>query len=123
MTMRGLVVPGDRRGRELGFPTANVRPKPEHPLPAFGIYAGWVEGHPAAISVGVRPTFGAGLEPLVEAHLLDFDGDLYGREIAIEFVRWLRPELRFDSTDALRTQIAEDVRGVRSALARRSPTD
>jgi riboflavin kinase / FMN adenylyltransferase len=123
MTVRGLVVPGDRRGRELGFPTANVRPDPEHPLPAFGIYAGWVEGHQAAISVGVRPTFGVGLEPLVEAHLLDFDGDLYGSEIRIEFVRWLRPELRFDSADALRRQIAEDVRGVRSALTRGSPED
>jgi riboflavin kinase/FMN adenylyltransferase len=115
----GHVVRGDGRGRELGFPTANLRPAPNDSSPPFGIYAGWADGHPAAISVGVRPTFGSGLEPLVEAHLLDFDGDLYGREITVEFVHWLRAELHFYSVDDLRRQITDDIVAVRNALMRR----
>jgi riboflavin kinase / FMN adenylyltransferase len=116
LRVRGRVVHGEGRGRKLGFPTANVRPDPGHPCPPFGIYAGCVNGYLSAISVGVRPTFGSGLEPLIEAHLLDFDGDLYGRAITIELRHWLRAELNFDSLDELRLQIADDIVGVREAL-------
>jgi riboflavin kinase/FMN adenylyltransferase len=115
-TVRGVVVGGDRRGREIGFPTANVRPAPGAPLPAFGVYAGRMLDRAAAVSVGVRPTFGDGLEPLVEAHLLDFDGDLYGREVELELVEYLRDELRFDSVHALCAQIEADIDAVRSVV-------
>jgi riboflavin kinase / FMN adenylyltransferase len=117
VTVRGVVVVGDRRGRELGFPTANVRPEPGTALPPHGIYAGRMLDRDAAVSIGVRPTFGDGLEPLVEAHLLDYEGDLYGREVELELVSRLRDELRFDSVDALCAQIAADVAAVREVLA------
>jgi riboflavin kinase/FMN adenylyltransferase len=116
-TVRGVVVGGDRRGRELGFPTANVRPEPGTSLPAFGVYAGRMLDRAAAVSIGVRPTFGDGLEPLVEAHLLDFEGDLYGHEVELQIVARLRDELRFDSVEALCTQIAADVDAVRAAVS------
>ena len=77
--MRGEVVPGDRRGRELGFPTANMAPDPKLACPGHGVYACRVGERLAAVNVGVRPTFGTDLRPLVEAFILDFDGDLYGR--------------------------------------------
>lgn len=117
IAVTGRVVPGDRRGRELGFPTANVRPHADSELPPFGVYVGWVRRHAAAISVGVRPTFGDGLEPLVEAHLLDFDGDLYGEDITIQLTHRLRDELRFETSEALRRQMDADVVAVREALA------
>lgn len=116
MRVRGTVVVGRRLGRQLGFPTANVR-LGEDP-PAFGVYAGRVLGHPAAVSVGVRPTIDAGLEPLAEAHLLDFCGDLYGQTIEIELLSRLRPEQRFASLEALTQQIERDVQLVREATER-----
>lgn len=122
--VRGTVVEGDRRGRLLGFPTANVAVPDEVALPAPGIYAGTFRGadgveRPTALSLGHRPTFyegGAAL--LLEAHLLDFDGDLYGVEAAVRFVARIRGEVRFDSVDALVEAIQRDVDDVRRALAR-----
>lgn len=121
--VRGVVRTGDRRGRELGFPTANVHVPHDILLPADGIYAGWylrADGsrHAAAISLGRRPTFYAGQpESLLEAFLLDFDGDLYGEEGRVEFVAHLREELRFDGVDALVEQMRVDVSDARAALA------
>jgi len=121
--VRGPVVTGDRRGgAELGFPTANLAIPGEICLPAPGIYAGWYERpdgtrHRAAVSVGRRPTFyGPGGELLVEAHLLDFSGDLYGETARLSFVHRLRDELAFDSVDALVAQMGRDVDRVRALL-------
>src|SRR4051794_38651408 len=97
----GKVVPGDRRGRELGFPTANIVPDDRLAVPGHGVYAAWAHGHPAAVNVGVRPTFETGRGLLVEAYLLDFEGDLYGETLRIAFTDRLRGEKRFDSADAL----------------------
>lgn len=116
--VRGRVERGDRRGRDLGYPTANVAVPPEILLPAPGIYAGWYGGdRAAAISVGRRPTFHDGAGPVVlEAYLLDFDGDLYGRAARVSFVSRLRDEERFESTAALVEQMARDVEATREAL-------
>ena len=120
-TVRGTVVDGDKRGREIGFPTANLRPPAQKVIPASGVYAGMAvvagKSHQAAINVGVRPTFGGG-ELLVEAFILDFEGDLYGQEIAIEFVERLRPELAFDDVSQLVEAMHEDVARARSILGR-----
>jgi riboflavin kinase/FMN adenylyltransferase len=116
IVIEGEVVEGLRLGRQLGFPTANVRLAQDGL--AHGVYAGRVLGHAAAVNVGVRPTIGDRLEPLAEAYLLDFDGDLYGRRIAIVLVRLLRPELRFDSVELLRRQIKCDVGAVRELFAK-----
>jgi riboflavin kinase/FMN adenylyltransferase len=124
--VRGAVIRGDARGRELGFPTANLDPENEI-LPAHGVYAGRVlfldEGEPARESVwpavanvGTRPTFHAGGRVLAEAHLIDFDGDLYGRRMELAFVHRLRAERRFDGVDALRAQIRADVLEARRRL-------
>lgn len=115
--MRGEVVGGDRRGRELGFPTANMVPDPKLALPAHGVYACRVGERAAAVNVGVRPTFGANLQPLVEAFVLDFEGDLYGERLTIEFVARLRGELRFESVEKLVTQMHRDVERTRELLA------
>ena len=113
-TLRGTVVSGDRRGRDLGYPTANLRLG--RPAPKFGIYAGRALGRPAAVSIGVRPTFGDDLEPLVEVHILDFEGDLYGQEVTVELLAYLRPEQQFDSEQALVAQIELDVQRVRDLV-------
>jgi riboflavin kinase / FMN adenylyltransferase len=117
--VRGTVEPGDARGRELGFPTANVGVPERICLPADGVYAGTFAGadgvvRPAAISVGRRPTFyaDAGL-CLCEAHVLDFDGDLYGQQARVAFHRFLRGQERFDSVDDLVAQMHLDVGRVR----------
>lgn len=120
--VRGVVVEGDRRGRELGFPTANVALTPDICLPADGIYAGRFRGEngelrPCAISLGRRPTFYANQEyPLLEAYVLDFDGDLYGQQVAVQFVERLRGEQRFDSVDDLVAQMRRDCDQARSIL-------
>ncbi|HEX3621188.1 MAG TPA: bifunctional riboflavin kinase/FAD synthetase [Acidimicrobiales bacterium] len=116
--VRGVVERGDQRGRELGYPTANVALPADILLPAPGIYAGWYgDDQPTAISVGRRPMFKDGAAPVVlEAYLLDFDGDLYGRAAAISFVSRLRDETRFDSVDALVEQMGRDVEATRAAL-------
>src|SRR5919205_795891 len=107
--IEGEVVPGDRRGRELGMPTANIVPDDHLACPGHGVYAAWAHGHPAAVNVGVRPTFATGRGLLVEAYLLDFTGDLYGETLRIAFLERLRGERRFDSVDALVEQMQRDV--------------
>lgn len=116
--VRGVVERGDQRGRELGYPTANVAVPPDILLPAPGIYAGWYGGdRPAAISIGRRPTFyNGGGEVVLEAYLLDFTGDLYGQEARVSFVTRLRDEERYDSVDELLVQMGRDVEGTRAAL-------
>ena len=121
--VRGVVQPGDQRGRTLGFPTANVAVPDAVALPADGIYAGWYERpdgtlHPTAISLGRRPTFYVDQEAsLLEAHLLDFEGDLYGEAARVRFVSRLRGEERYESVDALVEQIARDCDAARAALS------
>ena len=120
--VRGVVRNGDRRGRELGFPTANVSVPNEICLPHDGIYAAWYErpdGHvwPAAVSLGRRPTFYAAQErSLLEAFLIDFQGDLYGEAAKVRFVAFLRGEERFDSVEALVEQMQRDVINARTTL-------
>lgn len=114
--LRGTVVHGNRRGRELGFPTANLAFDYVPALPALGIYLGRVTvpersvgpGHPALVSVGVRPTFGDDGRVLVEVYLLDWDGDLYDAVLSVELDARLRDERRFGSVDALVAQMQED---------------
>jgi riboflavin kinase / FMN adenylyltransferase len=117
----GEVVEGDRRGRELGLPTANIVPDDSLVCPGHGVYAAWAHGHPAAVNVGVRPTFETGRGLLVEAFLIDFDGDLYGQTLRIAFVERLRGERRFDSVDALVRQMNQDVKRAREVLAATLP--
>lgn len=119
----GTVVMGDQRGRAIGFPTANVIPDPRFVVPKRGVYAAWVwiddrhsPRHPAVVNVGIRPTFGGDTE-VVEAHLLDFDGDLYGRRIGIEMVSRLRDERAFDGVESLVAQIRVDADTARSLLS------
>jgi len=120
--VRGVVQHGDARGRELGFPTANVAVPAEILLPADGIYAGWYERaggevHAAALSLGRRPTFYAEADAsLLEAYLLDFEGDLYDEVAAVRFVSRLRGEVKFDSVDSLVAQMSRDVEATRRAL-------
>jgi riboflavin kinase/FMN adenylyltransferase len=118
-SVRGEVVPGDRRGRQLGMPTANLRLPPEKLVPARGVYAAYarVHGrtHKAAVNAGVRPTFGDG-PSLVEAHLLDVDEDMYGRTLEVAFVHRLRDELRFESIEALKAQMQADIELIRRLL-------
>lgn len=110
--IEGVVVRGDRRGRQMGYPTANLDPLPWSAVPADGIYAGRLvrgpEQLPAAISIGTNPTF-AGDERRIEAYVLDFDGDLYGARVGLSFSRHLRETVRFDSMDELMAQMALDV--------------
>ncbi|MFL5781806.1 MAG: bifunctional riboflavin kinase/FAD synthetase [Thermoleophilaceae bacterium] len=117
--LEGEVVSGDRRGRELGMPTANIVPDPRYVVPGHGVYAAWAHGHPAAVNVGVRPTFGTGRELLVESYLLDFEGDLYGETLRVAFVERMRGERRFDSVDALVERMRQDVEEVRATVRRR----
>ena len=116
---RGIVVEGLKRGRTLGFPTANISPQNEV-LPESGVYAGWTrfvdDGEPArgvqvptVTNVGQRPTFEDAVGLVAEAHLIDFTGDVYGRRIDVSFERRLREERRFESPDALKEQIQKDV--------------
>jgi riboflavin kinase / FMN adenylyltransferase len=105
----GEVVEGDRRGRELGVPTANIVPDDALVTPGHGVYAAWAHGHPAAVSVGVRPTFETGRGLLVEAYLLDFEGDLYGETLRIAFLERMRGERRFETVDALVDQMRRDI--------------
>jgi riboflavin kinase/FMN adenylyltransferase len=119
--MRGEVAHGDKRGRTLGFPTANLVPDPRLVVPDHGIYAcrAHVAGQElvAAVNVGVRPTFKTGRGLLVEAYLLDFDGDIYGEELRLDFLERLRGEKRFDSVEALVEQMARDVDETRRVAA------
>ncbi len=105
----GEVVAGDRRGRELNMPTANLVPDDALVAPGHGVYAALANGRPAAVSVGVRPTFETGRGLLVEAHLIGFEGDLYGHTMRLAFLERMRGEKRFDSVDALVQQMHRDV--------------
>lgn len=120
--LTGAVVPGAGRGAGIGFPTANIDIGPLQ-IPAPGVYAAQttLDGteHPAAVNIGVRPTFGDG-RLAVEAHILDFTGDLRKREIEIRFIRKIRDEIRFPSPDALVRQIAMDVQSVRNLFTERT---
>ena len=115
--LRGEVVHGDARGRELGFPTANLIPPEELVCPGHGVYACLADGRPAAVNIGVRPTFTTGRGELIEAYLLDFEGDLYGRQLTLEFRARLRGERRFESAEALVEQMHLDVELTRDMLA------
>ncbi|HLJ02557.1 MAG TPA: bifunctional riboflavin kinase/FAD synthetase [Solirubrobacteraceae bacterium] len=115
--LRGTVVSGDRRGRELGYPTANIVPDEALVCPGHGVYAARAGGVCAAVNVGVRPTFGTGRAVLVEAYLIDRDVDLYGQLLTIEFLVRLRGERRFDSVPALVEQMAKDVEDTRELCA------
>jgi len=110
----GEVVSGDRRGRELGMPTANLVPDDAVVTPGHGVYAAWAHGHPAAVNVGVRPTFDTGRGLLVEAHLIDFEEDIYGETLRIAFLERLRGEKAFDTVDALVEQMNRDVEQARA---------
>ena len=122
--LQGSVVVGDRRGRALGFPTANLSFAYTPAMPPLGIYAGRVTlagraispGHPSLVSIGTRPTFHVEGEVLVEVHLLDFDGDLYGMQLGIELVAGLREERRFADVEALVEQMQRDAVIGRAAL-------
>jgi riboflavin kinase/FMN adenylyltransferase len=120
--VRGEVMRGDQRGRLLGFPTANLHVPPYVCLPADGVYAGWFERadgsvHPCAINLGRRPTFYEHAEAsLLEAHVLDFDGDLYGERVKVRFAHFLRSERKFDGVEAIVAQLRVDVQHARDLL-------
>lgn len=115
--IEGEVVPGDRRGRELGYPTANMVPDDRYASPGHGVYAAFANGVPAAVSIGVRPTFESGRGVLIETHLIDQEVDLYGETLRVAFVERLRGERRFDSADALVDQMDRDVDNARRVCA------
>jgi riboflavin kinase/FMN adenylyltransferase len=112
--VEGVVVLGDQRGGTLGFPTANLAVGPDLLVPAFGIYAGWALGHRAAISIGTNPHYG-GTERRVEAYLLDYADDLYGRRVVVELWERLRDEAVFESEAELIAAIDDDVARTRAA--------
>lgn len=123
--LQGVVVHGDERGRELGFPTANLIPDELLVCPGHGVYACLsyedpAHPRPAAVSIGVRPTFQTGRGELIEAYILDFEGDLYGRDLRLDFLERLRGERRFATAEALVEQMHDDVertRAIAQALA------
>jgi riboflavin kinase/FMN adenylyltransferase len=116
--VQGEVVHGDKRGRDLGFPTANLVPRAGYVTPGHGVYACRAgDGNVAAVNVGVRPTFVTGRGELIEAYILDFEGDLYGSELRLEFLKRLRGEKRFDSVDALIAQMDLDVEQAREVVS------
>jgi riboflavin kinase / FMN adenylyltransferase len=115
--LRGEVIHGDERGRELGFPTANLVPDEALACPGHGVYACLANGSaPAAVSIGVRPTFATGRGELIEAFLIDFDGDLYGSTLRLDFLARLRGERRFDTPQALVEQMRRDVARTREIV-------
>jgi riboflavin kinase/FMN adenylyltransferase len=115
--LEGEVVQGDRRGRTLGFPTANIVPDEALVCPGHGVYAAYADGMPAAVSVGVRPTFGTGRAVLIETYVIDREVDLYGRRLRLKFLTRLRGERRFDSSVSLVDQMRDDVERARTLLA------
>jgi riboflavin kinase/FMN adenylyltransferase len=117
----GPVVEGDGRGRTLGFPTANLVPPDDLVTPGHGVYAAFANGQPAAVNVGIRPTFETGRGLLIEAYLIDFEGDLYGKTLRIAFVARLRGERRFPGVDDLITQMHRDVEEAHKLCASFTP--
>jgi riboflavin kinase/FMN adenylyltransferase len=116
--IEGVVVRGDQRGRELGFPTANLYVNPNVAVPADGVYAGLLDGMAAAVSVGTNPTF-SGPDRRIEAFVLDFDGDLYGKRVALDFVARLREQRTYAGIAPLVAQIEEDVAQTRALINNR----
>jgi riboflavin kinase/FMN adenylyltransferase len=115
--VEGEVVSGDQRGRELGFPTANIVPDDRLAIPGHGVYAAFANGVPAAVNVGVRPTFESGRGVLIETYLIDYEGDLYGTDLRVAFVARLRGEKRFASVEELITQMRIDVEDAKRVCA------
>jgi len=115
--VEGTVVTGDQRGRELGFPTANLVPEDGLVIPGHGVYAAFANGHPAAVNVGVRPTFATGRGVLIESYLIDFEADLYGQNLRVAFVERLRGEKRFPDVESLIAQMRIDVEDAKEACA------
>ncbi len=119
MELVGTVVSGDRRGRTLGFPTANIELPPPAIAPPRGVYAALADGQPAAVNVGLRPTFdGQAGSLLIEVHILDFKGDRYGQEMRVTFLERIRDERRFDDVSALTAQLEHDAARVRDLTNR-----
>jgi len=120
--LHGRVVRGDRRGVELGFPTANLDTEAEQALPADGVYTSRAyidaQAYPAMTNIGIHPTFGSN-QRLVEVYIIDYEGDLYGRELAVDIIERLRGEIKFDSPEELKKQIAEDVKRGKAILETR----
>jgi riboflavin kinase / FMN adenylyltransferase len=119
--LEGEVTEGDRRGRSLGFPTANIVPDDSLVVPGHGVYAAFADGRPAAVNVGVRPMFETGRGLIVEAHLIDFEGELYGRSLRVAFISRLRGERRFPGIEDLIAQMHRDVAEARRLCASFSP--
>ena len=117
-SMSGKVVHGAKRGRELGYPTANVHMRHERPA-LSGVYAVKLDGLPSVANLGIRPTIVGVPKLLLEVHVLDFSADLYGQHVQVEFLHKIRDEMKFDSLDALKTQITKDVAVARSFFAAR----
>ena len=115
--VEGTVVKGDQRGRELGFPTANIVPDDRLAIPGHGIYAAFADGLPAAVNVGVRPTFESGRGVLIETYIIDHEDDLYGKTLRVAFVERLRGEHRFDDAESLVAQMKDDVEAARRVCA------
>ena len=116
--VEGKVVEGDQRGRELGFPTANLVPDDRLVVPGHGVYAAFANGHPSAVNVGIRPTFETGRGLLIESFLIDFDADLYGQNLRVAFVSRLRGERRFPGVEDLIAQMHRDVAEAQDVLAK-----
>ncbi len=115
--VEGTVVQGDQRGRELGFPTANVVPDDRLAIPGHGVYAAFANGAPAAVNVGIRPTFESGRGVLIETYVIDRDEDLYGKTLRVAFVKRLRGERRYARVEDLVAQMQRDVDQARRACA------
>lgn len=115
--VEGTVVQGDQRGRELGFPTANIVPDDRLAIPGHGVYAAFANGVPAAVNVGVRPTFDTGRGVLIETYLIDHEEDLYGSTLRVAFVERLRGEKRFASVEELIVQMKIDVEDAKRVCA------
>jgi riboflavin kinase/FMN adenylyltransferase len=115
--VEGEVVRGDGRGRELGFPTANIVPDDRLAIPGHGVYAAFANGVPAAVNVGVRPTFEAGRGVLIETYLIDREEDLYGKPLRVAFVERLRGEKRFPNAEELVVQMRRDVEDAKRVCA------
>jgi len=119
-TIRGTVVEGDKRGRLIGFPTANLGLSQRWAIPADGVYVAYThvlgERRQSVVNIGLRPTFGTN-ERTIESHILDFSGDIYGQPIAVEFLHRLRPEQKFSGIDEIRDQIGRDAQAARDYFA------